>query len=443
MMTDMTHLFGLHQKKILTAADTILNTLNYKGLILGAGGVSMYFEDDAPPPFRTNPHFAHWCPAKGPHHFIKYVPGKKPLLVYYSPDDFWHIHERLSNNFWTEFFDIIEVNTLEKLWPTLGDVSNCVFIGDETKYAHAADIKVNCEFTMARLNWNRRVKSDYEIYCIREANLKASVGHQAAREAFLNAATEYEIHMQYLQAMGVTDYELPYQAIVGLDQNSAILHYHGHEHKKHGNVLLIDAGATYLHYPSDITRTYCTQNAHPVFQDLVKSVDRLQQQLSQSVKIGTFFPDLHHKCHFLVAQALHECGIVQNISESDYDLLIEKDVTKTFLPHGLGHMLGIQVHDVGAKQLDEQGNPAPLLEKQTIYRSLRYLGTLEENNVVTIEPGIYFIPMLLTNLSKNNDASKYINWKLVEELIPFGGIRIEDNVVPKKTGAYNITREFL
>lgn len=442
-MTDLTHLFELHQKKILMTTDKALTALNYKGLILGSGAVTMYFEDDAPPPFRVNPHFAYWCPAKGPHHFMKYVPGKKPLLIYYSPDDFWHIHERLSNHFWVEYFDIIEINSVEKLWPALGDVAHCVFIGDETKYAQASDIKVNCEFMTARLNWYRRVKSDYEIHCIREANRKASIGHQRARESFFAGASEYEIHMHYLQALGVTDYELPYQSIIGLNENSAILHYHGHEHKKNGKVMLIDAGASELHYPSDITRTYCATNAHPVFQQLLNSVEYLQQQLCQSVKIGTFFPDVHHKCHFLVAQALHESGVVHNISESDYDLLIENEVTKVFFPHGLGHMLGIQVHDVGAKQLDEQGNPAPTLEKQTIYRSLRYLGRLEENNVVTIEPGIYFIPMLLKNLKTNSATSKLINWNLIEELIPLGGIRIEDNVVPTKKGAYNITREFL
>lgn len=442
-MTEISKLFEAHLKKNFDSANKTLSALNYQGLILGSGTAYTYFEDDMNAPFQTNPHFAHWCPAKGPHHFIKYVPGKKPLLIYYSPDDFWHIHERLSNPFWAEYFDIIEVGTLDKIWAALGDVSGCVFIGNETKYAIASGIKTNCAFAVARLNWHRRIKTKYELVCIREANKKASVGHKAAHEAFLYGGSEYEIHMAYLQAIGTTDFDLPYQGIVGLNENAAVLHYHGREHKKNGNVLLIDSGASYLHYPADITRTYCKDNVHPVFKQLLDHVEQLQRELCSDVKIGVFFPDLHYKCHLLVSRALHEVGVFHNISPTQYDTIVEQGITKAFFPHGLGHMLGIQVHDIGGKQLDENGNLAPKLEKHTAYQSLRYLGSLEEHNVVTIEPGIYFIPMLLKNLKAHKEKSQFINWKLVEELIPFGGIRIEDEVVPTQNGAYNITREFL
>lgn len=442
-MADFAKLFEDHIKKVTERANSMLEALNYDGLILGSGTAFMYFEDDMSAPFQTNPHFAHWCPAKGPHHFIKYVPGKKPLLVYYSPDDFWHIHERLSNPFWAKSFDIIEVNSTTKAWAALGNITKHVFIGDETKYALASEIKANCTFVNARLNWYRRQKTDYEIACIREANLKASKGHIAAKDLFFNGASEYQIHMGYLQAIGITDFDLPYQGIVGLDENAAILHYHGRQHKKNGKVLLIDSGANHLHYPADITRTYCTTDSPQTFKDLLEGVENFQKKLCSEVKINTFFPDLHHKCHTFVAETLHNCGILKNIKPSDYSDLVDSGLTKIFLPHGLGHMIGVQVHDIGGKQIDENGNIAPKLEKKTTYQSLRYLGKLEENNVVTIEPGIYFIPMLLENLKKNQELSKLINWNLVNELIPFGGIRIEDEVVPTNNGPYNITREFL
>jgi len=439
----MKTLFENHINHIKDSTAKSILALNYDGLILGSGTTSFYFEDDMTLPFQTNPHFAHWCPAKGPHHFIKYTPGQKPLLVYYSPDDFWHIHERLNSPFWEDCFEIVEVNTKDDLWKNLGNIANYVFIGDEIKYAEASEIKVNCQFLTARLNWNRRRKSEYEIHCIEEANAMASKGHKAAKSAFFSGGSEYEIHMSYLNAIGVIDQDLPYPGIVGVDKNAAILHYHGREHKKDGHVLLIDSGASYLHYPADITRTYCQENTHSVFKDLLACTEALQKDLCDDVKIGAFFPDLHYKCHTLVAQSLHECGILQNVNVSDYNKLVDEGLTKAFLPHGLGHMLGVQVHDIGGKQIDENGNIAPKLDKKTTYKSLRYLGYLEENNVITIEPGIYLIPSLLKNISKHQYFNRVVNWELVEQLIPFGGIRIEDEVVPTKQGAYNITRKFL
>ena len=106
-------------------------------------------------------------------------------------------------------------------------------------------------------------------------------------------------------------------------------------------------------------------------------------------------------------------------------------------------MLGIQVHDIGGKQLDEQGNPAPLNPSNISYRSLRFVGTLDQSVVVTIEPGIYFIQSLLSQFKETNKHSDKINWSLIERLMPFGGIRIEDDVAPMGHANRNLTREYL
>ncbi len=442
-MSDLKTLYKNHIKLVIQSANKALSELNYHGLILGSGKEHFYFEDDMPAPFKTNPHFAHWCPAKGPNHFIKYIIGEKPKLIYFSPSDFWHIHEEFNDPFWADSFDVARAESAQKAWQMLGDTQKMVFLGEDTKYAIASEIKVNCAFLTARLNWYRRQKSAYEVHCIQKANQKASIAHKAAHNEFLNGGSEYDIHLAYLQAIEETDADLPYTGIVGLNKNAAILHYHRREKIKNGNVLLIDSGASYLHYSADITRTYCTDKCPKSFRELLASVESLQQELCSDVNVNAFFPDLHYKCHQLTLQALQNCGVVKSVQSGDFDRLVDEGFTKTFLPHGLGHMIGVQVHDIGGKQLDEQGNPAPKLEKQTVYQSLRYLGSLEENNVVTIEPGIYFIPMLLDKLKTHAEHSKLIDWKLVEELLPYGGIRIEDEVCPTATGAYNITREFL
>jgi Xaa-Pro dipeptidase len=440
-MSNLDSLFKEHLQQRMRDADKALAAHNYRSLILGAGEPFGYFSDDCYAPFKPNPHFAHWCPAQGSHHVIKYEPGKKPLLVYYSPDDFWHSHAQLGNPFWASCFEIIEVASIDKIWESLGDLSYSVFLGNETKYAHVKNIKVNCELIEARLNWYRRYKSNYEIQCLSEASQLAAKGHLAAKEAFFAGASEYEIHMTYLSAMECVDTELPYTAIVALDKNGAILHYHGRDKKRNGKVLLIDSGASFNHYGSDITRTYANKNCDPIFLELLAETEKMQKELCAAVKPGLYFPSLHEKCHIKTAEILENIGILK--ISGDYETAMRDGITKTFMPHGLGHMLGVQVHDIGGKQLDEQGNPAPQNPANVLYRSLRFVGTLEQSVVVTIEPGIYFIQTLLNQFKETNKHSDKINWGLIERLIPFGGIRIEDDVVPTGQSNRNLTREHL
>ena len=274
-----------------------------------------------------------------------------------------------------------------------------------------------------------------------EANKLAARAHIAAKESFLNGNSEFEIHMNYLQALQALDEQLPYPTIVGLNKNAAVLHYHNKEFLKNGDVLLIDAGASFNHYGSDITRTYTSSKCDPLFKDLCDKTIQMQKELVAEVKPNLYYPYLHEKCHLKIAEILNQLGII-NIGGRCEDA-VENGITKAFFPHGLGHMLGIQVHDIGGKQLDEQGNIAPLNSFKTNYRSLRFVGTLEVGNVVTVEPGIYFIPMLLNKLKLDVNISKYVNWSLVDALIPFGGIRIEDDILVTQDGFRNLTREFL
>jgi Xaa-Pro dipeptidase len=440
-MVNLDTLFKEHLQKRMRDADIILQAQNYKSLLLGAGEPFTYFSDDSHAPFRVNPHFAHWCPANGPYHVIKYESGKKPILVYYSPDDYWHLHTKLENTFWTSEFEIREVTTLDKIWDSLGDLSYSVFIGNDTKFAATKNIKLNCELVEARLNWYRRFKSNFEIFCLSEANKLAATGHNAAKVAFLSGASEYEIHMAYLSAIECTDHDLPYTGIVALNQNGAILHYHGRNKNRNGQVLLIDSGAKFFHYGSDITRTYATNQCDPLFLELLAETEKIQQELCHEVKSGLYFPTLHEQCHLKLASALEKVGILK--ISGDYELALKEGITKVFMPHGLGHMLGVQVHDIGGKQLNESGSFAPENPPNVLYRSLRFVGTLENSVVVTIEPGIYFIQSLLNQFKQNSKHANKINWDIIEKLTPYGGIRIEDNVVPLQDSYRNLTREYL
>ena len=138
------------------------------------------------------------------------------------------------------------------------------------------------------------------------------------------------------------------------------------------------------------------------------------------------YEDLHDQAHVLLAPILRELDLVR---ASD-DELVGGGVTRKFLPHGLGHSLGIQVHDVGCKVSPPRPeNPF-----------LRNTSPITAGQVFTIEPGCYFIPELMAEL-RQDPIQDRVNWPLLEQLSEFGGVRIEDNIAVLEQGVRNLTRE--
>jgi Xaa-Pro dipeptidase len=194
---------------------------------------------------------------------------------------------------------------------------------------------------------------------------------------------------------------------------------------------LIDAGADFNGYSADITRTY-SFNESGEFAELISELNKHQLQICNNLRPGIKYGDLHLDCHIRIAQLLSQFNLVSLSVEA----IIEKGITKTFFPHGLGHHLGLQVHDVGAGMTDQYGRLEPSPEGHEHVRCTR---KVEIDQVFTIEPGLYFIQSLLSDLS-NSDNSRYINWNKIEELKPFGGIRIEDNIIVHHDDNENMTR---
>ena len=151
------------------------------------------------------------------------------------------------------------------------------------------------------------------------------------------------------------------------------------------------------------------------------------------MQAGVNFADLHIDCHLKIAKLLDECGL----ASGDSDTLIETGVTSAFYPHGLGHLLGIQVHDVGGHMGDDTGT---VVDPPSGHPFLRLTRTLEADQVLTIEPGLYVIDMLIDNL-EGTAGYDLINQDRLSWLRPYGGIRIEDNVRVLDDGCENLTRD--
>ena len=337
--------------------------------------------------------------------------------------------------YWTEYLDIRIVHSLDDIAVHLpGAREKCIVIGEIDENSPAFDIeRVNPTTALNILHFARGSKTGYELAVLRLASRRAVKGHVAAEAAFRRGEPEFEIHRVYCEAVSHTDPELPYGNIIALNNHGAVLHYTDLDREAPGtlNSFLIDAGAQVYGYAADITRTY--SNADQRFRDLIDRMDAMHLDIISRIEVGVDYRDLHVETHRLLAGILVDAELATGAP----DTLLETGVTSAFFPHGLGHLLGIQVHDVGGHMKNEAGT---IIDPPSGHPFLRLTRVLEQDMVLTVEPGLYAIDMLLTNL-RGTPAEQHVNWKTVEWLRPFGGIRIEDNVRVLADGCENLTRD--
>lgn len=427
-----------HLATLQRQAESALDRTGHDALVIAAGIEKYAFLDDRPYLFQPNPHFKHWLPlTQHPHSWIAVRPGKKPRVVYYQPDDYWHVPPEAPSGEWVEAVELVVIREPGDAAQALADcITPRTAIVAEADAALPGITPNNPEPLLHLLHWARGVKSPYELAQMRAAQRRAVPGHRAARAAFLRGDSEAAIHRAYLLATGHTDRDLPYGNIVGLNEHAAVLHYQYQDERApaESRSFLIDAGAQVDGYASDITRTWVAPG-HDEFGALVSAMEREQLALVDEVREGVDYRDIHLSTHRRVARVLREAGIVHMGDEA----MVAEGVTKPFFPHGVGHLLGLQVHDVGGFMASETGGVA---DKPEGHRYLRLTRPLQAGMVVTIEPGLYFIPTLLRELRASKNAAQ-VDWAAVERLSRYGGIRIEDDVACRAGGAApeNLTRD--
>lgn len=410
------------------------------GLLIHSGSEGYYFADDNHIAFRSVPHFTHWLPLEGPDHFLLFQPGKALRLFRYVPKDFWYETPKSNQNHYLGQFETLEVNKIAEIPSHLPNLGNIAYIGNNPSLAQEWGITQNLiqpKALMTRLDFARAKKTPYEVECMRLANKRAAIGHRAALSSFQAGLSERHIHRDYLNSMDATEYDTPYTNIVAINEKAAVLHY---QHKRgsesaSGNLLLIDAGIKTFGYSSDITRTYLREGSDSLFQELLNKMEVLQQALVAKIKVGLSYIKIHRETHKGVAQILSDLGLIKLSAEE----IFERGFTHPFFPHGVGHLLGIQVHDVSGHVADEEGTPAP---PPSEYPFLRFTRNIEKGHVFTIEPGFYFIPMLLEPYRNGLDQGLF-DWQIIDRLAPLGGIRIEDNIHVTDEGPENLTRAVL
>ncbi|PAV27411.1 Xaa-Pro dipeptidase [Tamilnaduibacter salinus] len=417
-----------HIAHLKAAYADILSRHGYDAVLISSGAAPVRYADDQAHHHHGYGHFLHWTGLAGVEHsWLLIERDGTARLWLHRPEDFWHATPDLPTGAWTNHIPVRGQHTVNP--PEIAMPARMAVIGDPAQIAEAPG-DPNPPTLLNALDEQRLIKTGYEIACIERANELAATGHQAAREAFLAGGSEFDINLAYQKATWQREAEAPYHSIIGLNDHAGILHYQHYDTAPPSvaQSLLIDAGVRYRGYCSDITRTTGTTDS-PRFRALIEGMDQLQNRLCDAVAPGLEFAELHDRAHQGVAALLRSSGLVQGLDEGE---MVRRGITRAFFPHGLGHSLGIQVHDVA-------GKPAPAPENAPFLRLTR---RLEAGMVITIEPGLYFIPSLLNPILDSADGHA-INHALVDELRPCGGIRIEDNVLVTRKGARNLTRPYL
>ncbi len=438
-------LFGQHYPEHLQELERRLEQqlaeCGHDTLVLTAGSPANHLFDDQPSSFRANPHLRQWFPfddCAGAALLLE--PGSQPELLFMQPSDYWHLPPQLPS--WaTTHLQVSTFATQQALQRALEQRlqgrNGVAMIGAAQDHLPQQGYQSNPAGLLAMMDYDRAQKTAFEQDCMRLATRRAVAGHRAAAQTFetgagADGAAEFEIHCDYLRASQQTEQDLPYGNIVALNSHAAVLHYQHQDRAKQTPTLslLIDAGARCHGYASDITRTY--SHGPGLFRDLIEALNAAQLKMIDGITIGQNYLALHRQMHQRIANILCDSGILL----CGADEAFERHLTEPFMPHGLGHLIGLQTHDV-AGQADRLGHTVPPPPE---YAALRLTRPIEENQVFTIEPGIYFIPMLLEPLLAGPEGHS-VNSQALSSLREYGGIRIEDNVLVSATGVENFTRE--
>lgn len=284
----------------------------------------------------------------------------------------------------------------------------------------AADTSLTAN-ARAALTHARRVKDDAELALIRRAVAATERGYAAIpgllRPGLTERAVQIELEAEFFRGGGT---RTGYHSLVGSGPNAAILHCPPSERAmRAGEFVLIDAGAEVERYTADVTRTYVVGTPSPFQRDLHAAVLAAEERAIGRCRAGAEWKAVHLAAAVDLVGALVAMGVMRGRPES----LVEQEAHALFFPHGLGHLVGLGVRDASGLAPGREKDPRPSL------RSLRMDLPLAPGHVVTVEPGLYFIPALLNDPARRERFRDCVNWPLVEQHLHVGGVRIEDNLL--------------
>lgn len=283
----------------------------------------------------------------------------------------------------------------------------------------------------------RVVKSAYELRILQFANDVTSQAHIETMRGVAGGVREYmaEATFKYNAAIRGCP-RVGYHCICPTGKRNAILHY-GHAGEPNpevadpGSLTLRDMGAEYHCYTADVTCTYPVSGTFTADQKAVyEAVWEATLAVEHAIRPGVCYKDMHRLAQRTMLSEMSKAGLFLG----DVEDMMKVNLMHMFMFHGLGHCLGLDVHDVGgyAPGVSRQDDPS-------IQENLRCGRELQEGMVITVEPGFYFADFLMEEALADPAKAKFIDRQRLEQLRPVGGVRIEDDVVVTATGCRVLT----
>lgn len=279
----------------------------------------------------------------------------------------------------------------------------------------------------------RAIKSAEEIIQLEEAVAITKEMHVAAIKAAKEGRKEHDLAGIVQGIATGCGGAMAYPIILTVNGQTLHNHYYGNT-LQNGQLVLGDFGAENgMHYAGDITRTFPVATSFTAKQkEIYEIVLDAEVKAIDALKPGTQYKTIHLQAAKNMSEGLKSLGLMKG----DMEEAVEQGAHTLFFPHGLGHMIGLDVHDMEDLGEDLVGYREGLERSQEFgLKSLRLGRELEEGFVLTVEPGLYFIPELIDMWQSENKFSDFINYEKVNTYRDFGGIRIEDNCVVENAGA--------
>ncbi|KAK3391731.1 putative Xaa-Pro aminopeptidase [Sordaria brevicollis] len=462
-----------HVQKVVEELDAPKNGIIY----LRGFDEELYPYSDQGPPFRQQRHFFYLSGANFPGCAVTYDIARGHLILWIRRND-----PRLSLWYGTT--------------PSIGetkastDVSDVRYISDLTSYLHA---NLTPDTTLYLLHPDQTPKLDpprstsgtasrteHEVALIRRAVALTSIAHRMVLQRIKHLTNEREAHAifeGFCISQGAP--RQSYAVIAAAGTNASTLHYDANDQPLDGKqTMLLDAGCEFGCYASDVTRTFPLNGKWTKEgEEIYKVVERMQRECIHAIRPGRLYYKLHLVACLVAVEELMKLGVLYNGTRTE---ILQRGTVAAFFPHGLGHHVGLEVHDVSGRERlllstagvnslkvpGARGRLPPRMKREQVtpedlaamYREAMmdvdevkqssavppppYKGRqrLRENMVVTIEPGIYFHrPYIQSFFLSNPDHAKYINTKVLDKYWDVGGVRIEDCILVTKEGYENLT----
>eukprot|EP01135_Chromosphaera_perkinsii_P007121 Nk52_evm4s704 gene=Nk52_evmTU4s704 len=342
----------------------------------------------------------------------------------YSVDEVKYVDEILS---WFQEQKPSKIHTL------LGTNSDSGSLSREATFEGIEQFKVDNTQLYDILVECRVIKSKKELELMCWVNKVASEAHMQVMRKCKPNMMEYQFESTFLHESYYNGGHrfTAYTCICGAGHSGATLHY-GQNDKisKDGDINLLDMGGEYFGYASDITCSFPTNGKFsPEQREIYETVLASQKAVMAAMKPGVSWPDMHRLSERVILEKLKEFGFLKG----DVDEMMEKFMGSVFMPHGLGHFMGLDVHDCGGYPKGTQRSTEPGL------RSLRCGRELKAGMVLTVEPGVYFIDAVLDPAMADEEKSKFFVKEKINKFRGFGGVRLEDDVIVTETGIKNMT----